>query len=115
MIKSMYEVEKEAILSALALCGGNALAAAKELKIGKTTLYRKLCEYKVPRVPYARHPPLPSLIVQAAALQTPAVSFGNGDSHPVISILLLPSTRVELMQANLECPRCHSRLLAGRK
>lgn len=42
---TLAEIEKRAILAALKRNGGNRLAAARELEIGKTTLYRKLQEY----------------------------------------------------------------------
>jgi DNA-binding NtrC family response regulator len=42
---TLAEIEKRAILAALKRNGGNRLAAARELAIGKTTLYRKLQEY----------------------------------------------------------------------
>ncbi len=42
---TLAEIEKRAILTALKRNGGNRLAAARELEIGKTTLYRKLQEY----------------------------------------------------------------------
>jgi len=41
----MEEVERRAILRALRESGGDKLAAARLLKIGKTTLYRKLKQY----------------------------------------------------------------------
>lgn len=44
-IKSLAEIEKEAILNALTLCDRDKLATAMALGIGKTTLYRKLAEY----------------------------------------------------------------------
>jgi two-component system response regulator HydG len=39
------ELEKRAILAAVQEAGGDKLLAARLLKIGKTTLYRKLKEY----------------------------------------------------------------------
>jgi len=44
-IKPLWEVERDAILNALALLEGDKPAAATALGIGKTTLYRKLAEY----------------------------------------------------------------------
>ena len=41
----LYEVEKQAIQTAIATLDGDKLLAAKLLRIGKTTLYRKLKEY----------------------------------------------------------------------
>lgn len=38
----LEEVERRAILRAIRLCGGNISDAAHALKIGKTTIYRKL-------------------------------------------------------------------------
>ncbi len=39
------DLEKQAIVGAIATLGGDKLMAAKLLGIGKTTLYRKLKEY----------------------------------------------------------------------
>ena len=41
-VMPMEEIERRAILRAIALCGGNAMKAAEALKISKTTMYRKL-------------------------------------------------------------------------
>ena len=41
-VMPMEQIERRAILCAIALCGGNAMKAAEALKIGKTTMYRKL-------------------------------------------------------------------------
>ena len=45
--KSLDEVEKQHIKSTLALTGGNRAEAAKILKIGERTLYRKIKEYNL--------------------------------------------------------------------
>jgi transcriptional regulator of acetoin/glycerol metabolism len=44
-ILPLDDLEKQAILSAIAQLNGDKLMAAKMLGIGKTTLYRKLKEY----------------------------------------------------------------------
>jgi transcriptional regulator of acetoin/glycerol metabolism len=44
-VVSMAEVEKQAILATIEQVKGDKLMAARLLKIGKTTLYRKLKEY----------------------------------------------------------------------
>ncbi|HZD33181.1 MAG TPA: sigma-54 dependent transcriptional regulator [Candidatus Angelobacter sp.] len=44
-IAPLAEMEKQAILHAIAFLNGDKLEAAKQLGIGKTTLYRKLKEY----------------------------------------------------------------------
>ena len=44
-IRSIAEMEKQAILSTIRQLNGDKLMAAKLLGIGKTTLYRKLKEY----------------------------------------------------------------------
>jgi two-component system response regulator HydG len=44
-ISTMAELEKHAILHAITTLNGDKLKAAKQLGIGKTTLYRKLKEY----------------------------------------------------------------------
>ncbi len=46
-VKSLREIEIEAIKDALRLCGGNKLRAAKMLGIGKTTLYEKIKKYRI--------------------------------------------------------------------
>jgi two-component system response regulator HydG len=46
-VRSIAEMEKQAILSTLRQLNGDKLAAARLLGIGKTTLYRKLKEYGV--------------------------------------------------------------------
>lgn len=47
-VKTLAEMEREAILDAIRLLNGDKLQAAKMLGIGKTTLYRKLKEYGIP-------------------------------------------------------------------
>jgi two-component system response regulator HydG len=44
-IRTLAELEKRAILHAMTTVNGDKLEAAKQLGIGKTTLYRKLKEY----------------------------------------------------------------------
>ncbi len=44
-VAPLAEIEKRAILQAIVLLNGDKLEAAKQLGIGKTTLYRKLKEY----------------------------------------------------------------------
>lgn len=46
-IKPLFEVEKEAIVQALKITGGNVPLAALHLGIGKSTLYRKIQEYRI--------------------------------------------------------------------
>ena len=46
-VKSLAELEREAILAAIRTLHGDKLQAAKLLGIGKTTLYRKLKEYGI--------------------------------------------------------------------
>ncbi len=46
-VKTLAEMEREAILGAIRMLGGDKLQAAKMLGIGKTTLYRKLKEYGI--------------------------------------------------------------------
>jgi two-component system response regulator HydG len=43
----LEELERRAILQAISDAGGDKLAAARLLGIGKTTLYRKLRQYRV--------------------------------------------------------------------
>jgi DNA-binding NtrC family response regulator len=46
-VKTLAEMERDAILGAIRLLKGDKLLAAKMLGIGKTTLYRKLKEYGI--------------------------------------------------------------------
>src|SRR5581483_7720169 len=46
-LRTLADMEKEAILSAIKTLNGDKLKAARLLGIGKTTLYRKLKEYGV--------------------------------------------------------------------
>lgn len=46
-IRRLEEVERNAILNALALSEGNVSSAAKRLGVGRTTLYRKLDKYDI--------------------------------------------------------------------
>ena len=46
-VKTLAEMERDAILSAIRMLKGDKLLAAKMLGIGKTTLYRKLKEYGI--------------------------------------------------------------------
>ena len=45
-IVPMAEFEKQTILNALTQVNGDKMMAARLLRIGKTTLYRKLKEYE---------------------------------------------------------------------
>lgn len=45
--KKMEQIELESICSALKICGGNVVNAAKMLGIGKSTMYRKITEYGI--------------------------------------------------------------------
>jgi two-component system response regulator HydG len=46
-LKTLADLEREAILGAIRALNGDKLQAAKLLGIGKTTLYRKLKEYGI--------------------------------------------------------------------
>jgi two-component system response regulator HydG len=46
-VKTLADLEREAILGAIRILNGDKLRAAKLLGIGKTTLYRKLKEYGI--------------------------------------------------------------------
>ena len=46
-MKTLADLEREAILDAIRTLNGDKLQAAKMLGIGKTTLYRKLKEYGI--------------------------------------------------------------------
>ena len=41
------ELEKEALTTAIKRCRGNVTAAAKQLGIGRDTMYRKMRKYKI--------------------------------------------------------------------
>ena len=41
-VQPLEEVERREVMRALALCNGDVCAAARQLRIGKTTLYRRL-------------------------------------------------------------------------
>jgi sigma-54 dependent transcriptional regulator, acetoin dehydrogenase operon transcriptional activator AcoR len=45
-LPTMMQAERELILATVSRLGGNTVAAAHALGIGKTTLYRKLKEYQ---------------------------------------------------------------------
>lgn len=47
LLKPLRETEIEAIKNAIGICQGNITLAAKSLKIGRATLYRKLKEYAI--------------------------------------------------------------------
>ena len=44
---TLAEIEKRAIFAAIKRARGNKVRAAKQLAIGKTTLYRKLKQYEL--------------------------------------------------------------------
>jgi two-component system response regulator HydG len=46
-VKTLADLERDAILGAIRVLKGDKLQAAKLLGIGKTTLYRKLKEYGI--------------------------------------------------------------------
>ena len=46
-VVSMVEVEKQAISDAIMECHGNLTEAARELGIGRATLYRKIKQYDI--------------------------------------------------------------------
>jgi len=56
-IVPLYEVERQAIEQALKFTNGDRTAAAQQLGIGRTTLYRKLKEYAAEVMPHADFPP----------------------------------------------------------
>ena len=47
-VGTLESLERQAILAAMGRHGGNAAAVARELDIGRATLYRKLKQYNVP-------------------------------------------------------------------
>jgi two-component system, NtrC family, response regulator HydG len=59
-VRPLGEVEKEYILAALELCGGNQTHTAAQLEIGSATLYRKLKSYGLIGKPRAAHQGAPA-------------------------------------------------------
>jgi len=59
VVRPLEAVEKEYILSALELNGGNQTRTAEQLNIGSATLYRKLKSYGLIRGGRAEQAPLP--------------------------------------------------------
>jgi len=53
-IKSVVEMERELIQSAIIASKGNLSEAAKALKIGRATLYRKVKEYSISTKEYRK-------------------------------------------------------------
>ena len=47
-LRPFDEIKKDVLLEAIEYCNGNVVQAAKQLGIGKTTIYKKLQEWKIP-------------------------------------------------------------------
>jgi DNA-binding NtrC family response regulator len=47
-IRTLAEIERQAILEAVVACHYHLARAAKRLGIGQTTIYRKMHEYGIP-------------------------------------------------------------------
>jgi DNA-binding transcriptional regulator YdaS (Cro superfamily) len=105
-IRPIAELEREAILRAVAAVGDKQ-EAARLLGIGKTSLYRK---FKTFGAEVQTHPANVAL-VQAAALAKikPAKSH---DVKPPARFLHLSRTQAEMECAHLRCPNCRARLVA---
>jgi transcriptional regulator of acetoin/glycerol metabolism len=57
-MKSLEQVEKDAIVSMIERLGGNMTAVARELGIAKSTLYVKLKKFDIsPQMPDDQNPP----------------------------------------------------------
>jgi hypothetical protein len=82
-IRTLAEVERETILDAIAKCDGNHHEAARQLGIGKTTIWRKLHEYGERPVPVIR-----------------------SKQGPAVPMLRIPSTAEEVARVNAKCPKC---------
>jgi hypothetical protein len=107
-VRPIAELEAEAILGAVSALGGNKLEAARQLGIGKATLYRKLKEftYTIPAGDFA-----PTLLLrQAAALRT-IPSLVDRPEKKAVRFLKIPSTKLEQERASLRCPGCGTRLV----
>jgi transposase-like protein len=108
MIRSLADLEREAILSAIEEMDGDKKKAAKALGISKTTLYRKLREYREEGTAIT-----PPVLDHARALAAiPLRSFEPVQSGPQIAFLRIPSTPLEKQQlAKARCPRCRTELV----
>lgn len=91
-MKTLAQVEREAIIAAVQECG--KLEAARQLGIGKTTLYCKLKRYGI----------------NVHAL-TQSRALGRLTPRP-ITFLFLPTTAAEQAKAKLKCPACRAILLS---
>lgn len=58
MIRPLWIVERDAIIHAIKECRGNKTEAAKKLKIGRATLFRKLKYYAENHAPFPYEEPL---------------------------------------------------------
>jgi hypothetical protein len=94
-MKTLAEVERDHILAVLEECGGDKLAAADRLKIGKTTIYHKLKKWGTGNGRFV------NVVRQAQPLAEVKQS----------RFLRLPRTRGEKDEADLECPKCHAKVM----
>ena len=91
VIRTLAEVERELILDAIAKCDGNHHEAARQLGIGKTTIWRKLHEYGE----YPQSTPTPAIRAKR-----------------LVPMLRIPSTAEEVARVNAKCPKCGTGVIA---
>ena len=107
MIRPLAILEREAILAALEETNGDAKKASQLLGIGKTTLYRKLNQYRKEGVVIT-----PPILDHARALATiPVRTFDFPQSKPRPTFLRIPSTPLEKEQPKVCCPGCRTLLV----
>jgi hypothetical protein len=94
MIRTMEEVERETILAAIKETG-SAIETARLLKMGKTTVFRKLKKWGVP-VPGTNG-------LRKKKIPAPVL--------PSKQYLMLPRTPQELKAAQFRCPGCQCPVL----
>ena len=107
MIRPLAILVREAILAALEETNGDAKKASQLLGIGKTTLYRRLKEYREQGVIIR-----PPILDHARALATiPVPILEVPQSKPRPTFLRIPSTPLEKEQPKVCCPGCRTLLV----
>jgi hypothetical protein len=116
-IRTLAELEREAIFNAMA-AAPNTIVAAKLLGMGKTTLYRKLKELGYAESASLRQSEVLAisaaqalLFRQAAALRTIPVRTNFTTEKKPLRFLQIPSSRLESERATLRCPCCKTALI----
>jgi hypothetical protein len=94
VIRPLAILEREAILAALEETNGDAKKASELLGIGKTTLYRRVKEYR-----------------EQGVIITPPILNHLPQSKPRPTFLHIPSTPFEKEQPKVCCPGCRTLLV----